>query len=215
MPTQSPWMKLVEEKAYHRLRQLRARRLWDGSAPVALDHLLEHVMELTISWEVVEEAPEQTVFACLRPETREIVLNESHVSLFRRKPGLLEFSKAHEIGHADVFALVQASDQHILLGQSCYRPWRCAATKGDASFIQSRLRALTPEHRTEVMREVVRRERERRALGEDSDFERRTVDHYAATLLMPSDLVGREMRRTGSYQLVGTLRSRGASQGVD
>ena len=81
----------------------------------------------------------------------------------------------------------------MLLGQPRYHPWRCAATKGDVSFIQSRLRDLTPEHRTEVMWEIVRRERDRRALGEDSDFERRTVDHYAATLLMPSDLVRREM----------------------
>jgi hypothetical protein len=186
-------MHRIEEKAYERLRRLRELELWDGSAPVPIDHVLEHVLGLMISWEKVEEPPGRQVLACLRPETREVVLNERHVMLFRQKPALLRFSKAHEAGHADVFAMVAEADQLKLFGSSRYHRLRCSATKGEAWTIGSRLRDLEPEHRTEVMREILELERQRRAQGEDSDLERRSVDHYAATLLMPADLVRQEM----------------------
>lgn len=193
MASLSWWMDRVEEKAYLRLRRLRELELWDGSPPVPIDHVLEHVLDLTISWEDVEEPAGQQVLACLRPETREVVLNERHLPLFREKPGLLRFSKGHEAGHADVFALGGEADQLKLLAGGCYNPKRCSATKGTACVITSRLKDLEPHHRVEVMREIGEMERDRRAQGEDSDLERRSVDHYAATLLMPADLVLSEM----------------------
>lgn len=189
MPSQSWWMHRIEERAYARLRRLRELNLWDRSAPVPVDHVLEHVLGLTISWEEVEEPPGRQVLACLRPETREIVLNERHASLFRQKPALLRFSKGHEAGHADVFALAAEADQLKLLRSRCYHPRRCSAAKGDVWVVGSRLKDLEPEHRTEVMREILKLDRRRQAEGEDSDLERRSVDHYAATLLMPEDLV--------------------------
>lgn len=193
MAPQSQWMKRVEAKAYDRLRRLRSKDLWDGSSQVPIDHVLEHVLELTISWEQVNEPEGRVVLACLRPETREIVLNEEHLELFREKPGLLRFSKGHEAGHADVFAILDESEQVKLLGKDHYQPMRCSATKGDVSVIQARLRNLPPELRTEVMREIKERERRRQREGEDSDLERRSVDHYAATLLMPANLIRSEM----------------------
>lgn len=193
MASRSWWMERIEQKAYARLRRLRELELWDGTAPVPVDHVLEHVLGLKISWEVVEEPEGSQVFACLRPETKEIVLNESYLDLFHEKPGLLRFSKGHEAGHADVFALLDESEQLQLLAKSHYRPMRCSASKGEVSVLQSRLRELSPDVRTEVMREIVRQERRRREAGEDSDLERRSVDHYAATLLMPEEVVRSEM----------------------
>lgn len=186
-------MEKVERRAYFRLRRLRAMDLWDGTEQVPIDHVLEHLLDLRISWETVEEPPKHEVLACLRPETREIVLNEEHLPLFREKPGLLRFCKGHEAGHADVFALIEESEQLKHVADSRYHPMRCSATKGEVSVVQSRLRELSPEVRTEVMREIVERERRRRREGHDSDLERRSVDHYAATLLMPADLVQAEM----------------------
>lgn len=193
MASQSWWLDRIEGKAYARLRRLRELGLWDGTAPVPIDHLLEQILGLTISWEALEEPVDREVFACLRPETREVILNERHAEMFREKPGFLRFSKGHEAGHADVFALLDEEDQFNMLANSHYRPRRCSATKGQVSFIQSRLRDLTPELRTEVMREIAKDERQRRNEGEDSDLERRAVDHYAATLLMPADLVRGEL----------------------
>ena len=204
-------MRRIEEKAYDRLRRLRELTLWDGLAPVPIDHVIEHTLGLTISWEEVEEPAERQVLACLRPETREIVLNERYAPLFREKPALLRFSKGHEAGHADVFALVSEADQFKLLGTSHYQPMRCTATKGEAWAIGSRLKGLEPALRTEVMYEVRRMERERRAKGEDSDLVRRSVDHYAATLLMPEELVRSEMsgrdrtRWSELYEAAGSL----------
>lgn len=198
MASQSWWMHRIEEKAYARLRRLRELSLWDGSAPVPIDHVLEHVLDLAISWEEVEEPPGRQVLACLRPETREVVLNERYAPQFRQKPGLLRFSKGHEAGHADVFAIVAEADQLKFLGSSHYHPRRCSATKGNVWVIGSRLRELEPEYRTEVMREILQLERQRRAQGEDSDVERRSVDHYAATLLMPADLVRNELSERDS-----------------
>lgn len=186
-------MERVERKAYTRLRRLRAMDLWDGTGRVPVDHVLEHLLGLTISWETVEEPPDSQVLACLRPESREIVLNEKHVELLREKRGLLRFCKGHEAGHADVFGLLDESEQLRVVAESHYHPLRCRATNGEVSVIQSRLRELPRELRTEVMRELVEQERCRRREGEDSDLERRSVDHYAAVLLMPADLVRNEM----------------------
>lgn len=193
MASKSSWMKSVERKAYARLRRLRAKGLWDGTGRVPVDHVLEHLLGLRISWETVEEPPDSQVFACIRPETREVVLNEEHVELLREKRGFLRFCKGHEAGHADVFALLDESEQLKAVADSQYHPMRCRATKGEVSVIQSRLRDLPRELRTEVMREIKERERRRRSQGEDSDLERRSVDHYAAVLLMPADLVRSEM----------------------
>ena len=86
MASESWWKRRIEEKAYGRLRRLRELKLWDGSAPVPIDHVIEHTLDLTISWEEVAEPPGRQVLACLRPETREIVLNEHHAPLFRYSP---------------------------------------------------------------------------------------------------------------------------------
>ena len=182
-------MRRIEEKAYSRLRQLRARGLWDGTAPVPVDHVLEHILQLQISWERIEEKPDERILACLRPETREVVLNEIHMDLFLEKPGLERFSKGHEAGHADVFALAGEAEQFKLLKDSVYRPQRRSATRRQVTVLSERLKQLTPEVRTEVYRELADRERACREKGEDSLLERRSVDRYAATILMPEDLV--------------------------
>lgn len=193
-------MRLVESKAYLRLRQLQDRGLWNGVPPVPIDHVLEHLLGLSISWEVVEEGPGEEILACLRPQTREVVLNESYVDLFSQKPGLERFSKGHEAGHADVFALSTEQDQLGLLAPSCYAPRKRSASRGEVAVVAERLKSLQPEIRTEVMRELLNQERARRAAGEDSPLERRSVDHYAAVLLMPEDLMREAIREKDPSQ---------------
>lgn len=194
MGSVSTWMLAIEGKAYLRLQQLRERGLWDGGPPVPVDHVLEHLLELSIAWEEIQEEPGEEILACLRPDTREVVLNEIHTPLFAEKPGLERFSKGHEAGHADVFALLGASDQLKLLADACYRPRRRSATRGPVLVVSERIKSLSPELRTVVMREMIRRDRARQAAGEDSPLERRSVDHYAAVLLMPEDLLRRSVQ---------------------
>lgn len=189
MASMSWWMREVERKAYERLRQLRERGFWDGAPPIPIDHVLEHLLGLSISWEEIEEEPGELIMACLRPETREVVLNERHLDLFREKPGLLRFSKGHEAGHADVFALAAETEQLTMAVETRYQPRRRSATRGPVSVIAERLRGLAPDVRTEVMRELVARQRAKRQAGEDSPWERRSVDHYAAVVLMPEGIL--------------------------
>ncbi|MBL0937887.1 MAG: hypothetical protein IBJ03_03270 [Gemmatimonadaceae bacterium] len=211
----SRWLDQIEERAYSRLRQLRQRGLWDGKPPVPIEHLIEHILELNLRWEVIQEESGESVFACLRPATREIVLNEIHRERFQNQPGLERFSIAHEAGHADVFAVVREADQIGLLVGLGYRPQRRSATNGEVFSLHTRLRELPRAIRTEVMQGLAARERERRAAGEDSPLERRAVDHYAAVLLMPAEQVRaaaaaitlrsqRDIRRLADSFLVST-----------
>lgn len=186
MSNPTSWLDRIEEQAYVRLRQLRQRGIWNGDPPIPLDFVVEHLLNLRICWEVIEEEPGETIFACLRPASREIVVNESHLSIFRDQPGLERFSIAHEAGHADVFALVREADQIPLFPRIPYHPQRRTATNGEVLSLHARLRAIPQPMRTEVMRGLAALEREQRAAGVDSPMERRGVDHYAAVLLMPA-----------------------------
>jgi hypothetical protein len=187
--SRSAWLDSIEHKAYRRLRQLRERGLWDGVPPVPIDHVLEHLLDLSISWEDVVEEPDEEILACLRPETREVVMNERYRERFERIGGLEEFSKAHEAGHADVFALCADPEQIPLLPTSGYRPKHRSATRGVVAVLTVRLKELSPEMRSEVLRELKNHERTQQARGEDSPLERRAVEHYGAVLLMPEDIV--------------------------
>ena len=198
MQPESRWLRQIENRAYRRLQQVRKRGIWNGEPPVPIELILEHALDLRISWEVIDEEPGETIFACLRPETRQVVVNERHRALFGSTPGLERFSLAHEGGHADVFALADRANEPQLLEGPTYRPQQRSATKGPVVTVAPRLRQLPPETRTAVLVELADQERARRAAGEDSPLVRRAVDHYAAVLLMPADLVraaaaGRDM----------------------
>src|SRR2546429_9300367 len=144
-------MAMVEERAYMRLRELRTRGLWDGSPPVPVEHVVEHLLNLTISWEVVTEQDGEQILACLRPETMEVVLNEVHRKRFETAQGLERFSIAHEAGHADVFAVAALSAQLGLLGEQLYRPNQRSATHGPVAVIAAPLSGLSPDMRAEIM----------------------------------------------------------------
>jgi hypothetical protein len=134
------------------------------------------------------------------------VLNEAHRARFEANRGLERFTIAHEAGHADVFALAAEADQHALLVGAHYQPERRSATKGQVLALHVRLRDLPREIRTEILLALAQEDRVQRASGEDSPLERRAVDHYAAVLLMPEDLIrtaisGRDLtsRATHTY----------------
>jgi hypothetical protein len=184
----SRWLELIEKRACARLRQARQRELWDGTPPVPIEFVLEHLLELRISWETIEEKPDEEILASIRPATREVVLNETHRVRFEQWPGVERFSLAHEAGHADIFAMVDRDDQ-IAFFSSSYRPQHRSATKGNVVALPNQLKGLPADMRTNVLRRLRDHERARWARGEDTPFERRSVDHYAAVILMPEELL--------------------------
>src|SRR4051812_21171033 len=109
------WRMRIEERTSKRLRELQQRRLWNGVPPVPVDHVAEHLLNLEYSWEEIEEEEGEEVLGCLRPSTREIVLNERHRERFD-VIGCLRFTIGHECGHADLYALADhATEQGLLL----------------------------------------------------------------------------------------------------
>jgi len=192
--TRSSWTNMIEARAYGRLRQLRERLLWDGRPPVPVDHVLEQILGLSISYEIVTEEPGERILGCIRPERREVVLNEKYADLFRGQPGVERFTKAHEAGHADLFSAAASVTEQVALFESTpYRPLQRSAAKGPVNVLAVRLAeriaGYSREMKTAAM--VRFRDLERRSIteGQDSPMVRRAVDHYAATLLMPADLL--------------------------
>jgi hypothetical protein len=198
------WVQGVETRAYSRLRALRSRGLWDGHPPVPIEHVVEHLLNLHIVWEDVEDPPEGIVLACLRPQSREIVLNERHRMKFAEIRGLERFSLGHESGHADIFALSAVSASPGLDCGLDYTPVRRSATNGEVIALSTRLSQLDKDERVSVLQALAETDRARWVAGEDSPRVKRAVDHYAAVLLMPQDLV-RDACATENPQEWGAL----------
>ncbi|HWG34217.1 MAG TPA: hypothetical protein VN650_08615 [Gemmatimonadaceae bacterium] len=205
------WYSQIEQRAYTQLHALQRPHgdgrpaLWDGTPPVPVEHVAEHLLGLSIVYEVITEREDEEILGCLRPEAREIVLNETHAQRFRDVPGTERHTIGHEIGHADVFGDVAATMQAPLPGLAatgCTR--KRSSSRGDvrvlslrpSDALKRRLAGCNPEVRREAYRrfelEMRAQEQEQIAAGADSPMVRRAVDHYAATLLMPADLLRRE-----------------------
>lgn len=71
--------------------------------PIPVELLAEVLFDLRLSYEPLDVPPGIFVPAALRPETKMIVVNERHRSVFAEKPGLERFSVGHEVGHWDLF----------------------------------------------------------------------------------------------------------------
>ena len=111
------WRDWVEDRALGMLRRLRQRGLWDGSPPVPVDHVLEQLLRLRILYEVIDEPPGHQILGCLRPADRLVILNERHLELFQQVPGLEAYTKGHEAGHADCYALAAMATEQAALAR--------------------------------------------------------------------------------------------------
>lgn len=100
--------------------------------PIPLDHIIEHVFDLKISWEPIEEPLGQTILGGLRPERRQIVLNEKHIDLFNSKPGLERSTNGHELGHWKLFVDPMELNHPTLFEMQGERfsSFRCQAKEG-------------------------------------------------------------------------------------
>lgn len=188
------WLNGIETRTAARLRELRLRELWDGTPPVPLDHVAEHLLDLSISYEEIEEEDGEEIYGSFRPEEREIVINTRHSAAYEANPGRLRFTMAHEIGHADLFALATRTDQGELgLLAGAYSPRHKSATKGEVSVVSLRLaeriRHLPAVQRAAYEQRLLAVEQKKYAAGHDTPLVRRSVDTYASLLLMPADLV--------------------------
>lgn len=89
----------IEAIAEQRLAEYERKALKTICAPVPLEKVLAKVYGLTVLWDEIKELPGEIVLGGLKPEKKLIVLNETHVNLFREKPGLERSTLGHEAGH--------------------------------------------------------------------------------------------------------------------
>lgn len=169
----------VESIACGRLTEYGSKVAPIDAPPVPVELLAEHLFDLRISWESIEEASGDIVLGALRPHARQIVLNERRVADFEGSPGLEAFTIGHELGHWDLFTDHGALHHPQLPGidhgsQFAKRSGAC----GEVEIIQ----LLVDD-------DAAYAEFKRRNRGKDTHTVRVAVDRYASSLLMPEFLI--------------------------
>lgn len=171
---------LVEHIAQHRLLELERRLGVPLRPPIPIDLIAEHVLDLDLTWDAIEELPGETILAGLIPAERLIVLNDRHLALFQDKPGLERSSKGHEMGHWDLFVDRSTLDHPTLPGVAS--PGQEPVFRGSpAGTVQVFRGLLRLPGGVEVIRELVSRA--------DHPEEARAVNRYAAAISMPREFM--------------------------
>lgn len=111
--------RVLEQKTAELIRRYASQHGWVPSFPIPVDHLIEHTLDLSIDFDIIEEPSGTTIWGCIEPGRRLVTLNERHTDAFARCPGLERFTLGHEAGH-----WVMHVDQPTLLQASLFEPPR-------------------------------------------------------------------------------------------
>lgn len=173
----------IESRAEQRLSQLESILKRPLTAPVPIDLIVEKVFRLSILWETIDEDPTETIFGAIIPKDRLIIMNESRKDLFQQKPGLERFTLGHELGHWDLFVDEATLDHPLLFALDQVGPFRLRSSGvGDVIVLK---RFIDCPEMIELLAKM-----EARA---DIPDEERSVNRYAAGLLMPRALLENEV----------------------
>jgi hypothetical protein len=82
------------------LREYQRKTGRDLTLPICAERVGEEVYGLSWDWDEIEEPHGSRVLAALYVSEARAVLNERHAALFAEKPGLEQYTRAHEVGHA-------------------------------------------------------------------------------------------------------------------
>ncbi|GIV04305.1 MAG: hypothetical protein KatS3mg015_3135 [Fimbriimonadales bacterium] len=93
---------MIEARAARALREFQRRTGDPLSFPIDIDLVGEIVFDLCWDWDVLPEQAGERVLAALYVADRRAVLNQTYKNLFDSKRGMERFTRAHEIGHADL-----------------------------------------------------------------------------------------------------------------
>lgn len=90
-----------DERAFQIISGYSLAHSWAISLPIPIENIIEEYFELHIVYLPIEEPKNagEIVLGLLRPDPRQIVLNETHLALFDSVIGPREFTLAHELGH--------------------------------------------------------------------------------------------------------------------
>ena len=169
----------IEEIAESRLLDFERKLAKPLSLPVDVELFGELVLELSILWDEIEELPGEEVLAGLKPSERLIVMNERRRNEMEAKPGRRRLTQGHEMGHWDLFVDKSKLDNPSLFAEVsseifAYR----STTTGQVQILKTLLSCAEGQS---LLREIKSRA--------DTPDEARSVNRYAAGILMPRTLI--------------------------
>lgn len=165
----------IEELTLKRISEYE-KKFSQISPPVPLDIIIEQIFNLTIDWDLLKKE----ALGGLDPQKRLLIVNEYYLDLFKEKPGLERFTKAHELGHWDLHVdEAQLSHSSLFDSHGSEVFLRETTPKGNLVYIIKNA-WLDPE-----LYKILKRE----SVGRDSPSMASQVGKYASYLLMPTHLV--------------------------
>jgi hypothetical protein len=145
----------------------------------------EQVLGLSMLWDEIEELPGEEILAGLCATRKLIVMNENRRIHLEEKPGRCRLTQGHEMGHWDLFVDLSKLEHPALFETRCDDVFAYRSTPGGDVRVLKML--LTCEEGRELLRAINARA--------DSPDEARSVNRYAAAVLMPRTVIADEVKR--------------------
>lgn len=183
---------VIEDVTAQRVREYERKRGVSVTLPVPVEEVVEQVLGLDFDWDQIDEQPGEQILGGLDAVNRKILLNEKHVELFEKTPGLLRSTIGHEAGHYDI-DIDRASLLHPTLPGFDLKPGiaKRHASKTDKVIEVLFLRAATDSRAYKLYKQITE--------GQDAPEVRSAVDRYQSALLMPEWLI-RDAAQTFDFQ---------------
>jgi hypothetical protein len=180
----------IEQIAEERLLEFERKLERPLSLPVDIELFGDLVLDLSILWDDIEELPGEEVLAGLRAPDRMIIMNERRKLQLEQKPGRRRLTQGHEMGHWDLFVDQSKLDHPALFDAAAPAIFAYRSSSGGQVQILETL--LACEEGREVLREIKSRA--------DTPDEKRSVNRYAAAILMPRAVLIDQARKIDRTQ---------------
>ena len=181
----------IEQIAERRLHEFERKLERPLSLPIDIELYGELVLELSILWDEIEELPGEEVLAGLRVADRLIVMNESRKREMEAKPGRRRLTQGHEMGHWDLFVDKSKLDHPTLFGAAAPAIFAYRTSTGGGQ-VQIMKTLLGCEEGRDLLRQINSRA--------DAPDEARSVNRYAAAILMPRAMITDEAKKIDRTQ---------------
>lgn len=180
----------IEQIAEQRIGEYERKLERPLSLPIDIELYGDLVLGLSILWEEIDEIPGEEVLAGLRAPERLIVMNERRKHEMEQKPGRRRLTQGHEMGHWDLFVDRSKLDHPELFEIAATEIFAYRSSSGGQVQVIQTL--LASEEGREILRQINARA--------DAPDEARSVNRYAAAILMPRTMVVEEVRKIDRTQ---------------
>jgi hypothetical protein len=181
----------IEQIAERRLQEFERKLERPLSLPIDIELFGELVLELSILWDQIEELPGEEVLAGLRVPDRLIVMNEGRKQEMEVKPGRRRLTQGHEMGHWDLFVDESKLDHPTLFEAAAPTIFAYRTSTGGGQ-VQIMKALLGCEEGRDLLRQINSRA--------DAPDEARSVNRYAAAILMPRAMITDEAKKIDRTQ---------------